>query len=220
VDFRDRADAGRQLAQRLMPLRERSVIVLGLPRGGVPVAAEVARALNAPLDVLVVRKLGLPGHPELAMGAIGEGGVRVLNDEVVSAARVSEAEIDRVEQAELVELARRVRQFRGDRPRVPITGCTAVIVDDGIATGATARVACQVARALGAVRVVLAVPVAAPASPQELGSVADEVVCLETPARFHAVGQFYSDFRPTTDDEVVMLLAADADRRTERETLA
>jgi len=212
VPFVDRVDAGRRLAGRLAYLRDEDVVVLGLPRGGVPVAFEVARALEAPLDVIVVRKLGVPFQPELGMGAIGEEGVRVINDEVVRAALVTPAELEEVEQRERVELERRARRFRGDRPRVPLTGRTAVVVDDGIATGSTARAACQVARAHGAARVVLAVPVAPPDAVSEFRRLVDEVVCLETPARLWAIGQWYRDFSQTSDDEVVALLEQAAAR--------
>ena len=153
MSFLDRTDAGRRLAQRTLHLRGENVVVLGLPRGGVPVAAEVARALRAPLDVIVVRKLGVPVQPELGMGAIGEGGVRIINPEVVAIAHVTDAEIAAVERRERAELERRARRFRGERRRTPLTGRTAIIIDDGIATGSTARAACQVARAQGAVRV-------------------------------------------------------------------
>lgn len=206
MPFRDRVDAGQELGQVLLPLRGEQTIVLGVPRGGVPVAAEVARALGAPLDVILVRKLGVPAQPEVAMGAIGEGGVRVINDAVVRVAGVSDAEVARVEKVERVELERRAMRIRGNQPHKPLTGRTAIIVDDGIATGSTARAACRVARALGAGRVVLAVPVGAPDSIQELRRDADQVVCLETPALFYAVGQWYDDFRATTDEEVVELL--------------
>ncbi len=206
MHFRDRVEAGERLAQALMPWRGESVVVLGLPRGGVPVAAEIAHALGAPLDVLVVRKLGLPAQPELAMGAIGEGGVRVLNQTVVRTTGVSEADLARVEAVERAELARQAGRFRDDRPPVALAGRTALIVDDGIATGATALVACQVARALGATRVVMAAPVAAPSSVRDVRAVADDVVCLETPTEFTAVGQWYDDFRPTTDDDVIRCL--------------
>ena len=206
MHFRDRVEAGERLAQALMPWRGESVVVLGLPRGGVPVAAEIAHALGAPLDVLVVRKLGLPAQPELAMGAIGEGGVRVLNQTVVRTTGVSEADLARVEAVERAELARQAGRFRDDRPPVVLAGRTALIVDDGIATGATALVACQVARALGATRVVMAAPVAAPSSVRDVRTVADDVVCLETPTEFTAVGQWYDDFRPTTDDDVIRCL--------------
>ena len=162
--FRNRSDAGRRLASRLQFLRGEDVVVLGLPRGGVPVAAEVARALGAPLDVILVRKLGVPDQPELGMGAIGESGVRVINPEVVRYAHVSEAQIAAGRTEGTGELQRRAQRFRGDAPHEPLAGRTAVIVDDGIATGSTARAACQVARALGAAAVVLAVPVAPPSA--------------------------------------------------------
>ena len=197
---------GGRLADRLEHLRDEDVVVLGLPRGGVPVAFEVAEALDAPLDVIVVRKLGVPFQAELGMGAIGEGGVRIINQSVVRLARVNPGELAEVERRERAELERRARRFRGDRPRLSLAGRTAVVVDDGIATGSTARAACQVARAQGAARVVLAVPVAPPDSVTELGKDADEVVCLETPEPFFAIGQWYADFTQTPDDEVVDLL--------------
>jgi putative phosphoribosyl transferase len=201
--FADRADAGRRLARRLEHLRGEPVVVLGLPRGGVAVAFEVAAGLQAPLDVIVVRKLGVPFQPELGMGAIGEDGVRVVNDEVVRMAGVSVDEIAAVESRERAELERRAQRFRGERPRVPLEGRTAVVVDDGIATGSTARAACQVARAHGAARVVLAVPVAPPGWEARIGNAADEFVCLATPESFFAIGQFYDNFAQTSDDEVV-----------------
>jgi putative phosphoribosyl transferase len=206
VPFEDRGDAGRQLGRRLAPLAGRDVVVLGLPRGGVPVAAEVARALGAPLDVVLVRKLGLPRRPELAMGAVGEDGVVVLNEDVLQAGRVDEATLADAERRERAELERRARQFRGDRTRLPLEGRTAVVVDDGIATGATARAACAVVRAHGAARVVLAVPVGSPRALGDIAPTVDEVVCLESPQRFAAVGQAYADFRPTEDEEVLGLL--------------
>jgi uncharacterized protein (TIGR00369 family) len=206
--FRDRSDAGHRLARRLEFLRGADVVVLGLPRGGVPVAAEVARALGAPLDVIVVRKLGVPAQPELGLGAIGESGARVINSEVVRYAEVSEAEIAQVELKERAELQRRAQRFRGDVPHESLAGRTAVIVDDGIATGSTARAACQVARALGAAQVVLAVPVAPPSADRVMRGDADEVVCLEMPERFLAIGEWYEDFAQTSDEEVVGLLRA------------
>ena len=215
--FHDRSDAGRQLASRLLPLRGEDVVVLGLPRGGVAVAAEVARALSAPLDVILVRKLGVPVQPELGMGAIGEGDARVINADVVRYAGVSEAEITAVERRERFELERRIKRFRGDTPREPLAGRIAVLVDDGIATGSTARAACQVARAQGAARVVLAVPVAPPSSEAALAGDADELVCLETPHRFLAIGEWYEDFSQTRDEEVVSLLRAARARYAERE---
>ena len=206
VRFRDRKDAGRQLAERLQSVRGRDVVVLGLPRGGVPVAAEVASALGAPLDVLVVRKVGVPGQRELAMGAVGEGGVGVVDERVVRMAHVPPDEFARAGRRERDELEERVQRFRGGRPPLALTGRVAVIVDDGIATGSTARAACSVARAMGAARVVLAAPVCARESGRSLESDADELVCLHSPRHFGAVGQFYDDFRPTSDDEVLELL--------------
>jgi putative phosphoribosyl transferase len=208
VPFRDRRTAGRLLGERLLRYADADPVVLALPRGGVPVAYEIARALDAPLDVIVVRKLGVPFQPELGMGAIGEGGVRVLNPEIVSALRITDADLDYVERRERVELDRRAQSFRGDAPRLPLTGRLVIIVDDGLATGSTARAAILVARAYGADRVVLAVPVAPPDTVAELGLVADEVVCLATPEPFSAIGQWYYDFRQTSDAEVVELLSS------------
>jgi putative phosphoribosyl transferase len=212
VPFVDRADAGRRLAEQLRFPEDDDVVVLGLPRGGVAVAAEVALALDAPLDVVVVRKIGLPFQPELAMGAVGEEGIRIVNDDVVQGARVSNDDFAEVERRERTELERRSQRFRLERPRVSLVGRTAVVVDDGIATGSTAKVACEVARRLGAARVVLAVPVAPARSVHELERVADEVVCIETPPSFHSVGQWYADFSQATDDEVVALLRQAAQR--------
>ncbi|PKW17001.1 phosphoribosyltransferase [Saccharopolyspora spinosa] len=206
MPFQNRRDAGRRLAQQLRHFRGADVVVLGLPRGGVPVAFEVAQALRAPLDVIVVRKLGVPTHPELGMGAIGEGDVRIINDEVLWKTGVSARELDEVERRERVELDRRARLFRVDRRRVDVTGRTAIVVDDGIATGSTAHVACRVAREQGAARVVLAVPVAPPQALERLEEVTDEQVCLETPGWFMAIGQWYRDFTQTPDAEVVELL--------------
>ena len=211
--FRDREEAGRELAEELKRrLDDEDAVVLGLPRGGVPVAFEVARELDAPLDVIVVRKLGVPYQPELAMGAIGEDGVRVLNDQVLAMARVAEDQVAAVERSERAELERRTRRFRGHQPRKSLVGRTAVVVDDGIATGSTARAACQVARAHGASRVIMAVPVAPPSSIGVLAEAADEVVCLATPEPFYGVGQFYRDFSQTSDQEVVALLERAATR--------
>lgn len=204
--FDDRVDAGRQLATSLETLRGQDVVVLGLPRGGVPVAFEVARALRAPLDVLVVRKLGVPFQPELAFGAIGEGGVRVINDAVVREADLSTDDIAAVEAKQRAELARRSEMFRSGHERIALAGRTAVIVDDGVATGATARAACQVARAQGADRVVLAVPIGGRDVFGRFAGYADEVVCLHTPELFFAVGQGYRNFAQISDGEVVRLL--------------
>jgi putative phosphoribosyl transferase len=205
--FRDRVDAGRRLGEHLAPWRSPDVVVLGLPRGGVPVAAEVASALGAPLDVIVVRKLGIPYQPEVAMGAIGEGGVRVLDEVLVARAGVTSAEVDAVERRERATLESRVERFRAGSDRLDLTGRTAIIVDDGIATGATATAAAQVARQLGATRVVVAVPVGGPDSADRIRD-ADEVVCLLQPPGFHAVGSYYRDFGQTSEDEVAALLAA------------
>ncbi len=204
--FRDRSEAGRALAAKLQHLRGAGVVVLALPRGGVPVAYEVARELHAPLDVIVVRKVGAPGQPELAMGAIGEDGVRVVNDEIVRVVGATAADFSRIEQIERAELQRRAERFRGAAPRADLLGRVAVIVDDGIATGSTARAACHVARAHGADRVVLAVPVAAPDSVRALAGDADEIVCVEQPTWLQSVGQWYDDFTQVDDRQVVDLL--------------
>ncbi|WP_309248122.1 phosphoribosyltransferase [Rothia santali] len=246
--FRDRGDAGRQLGRELAGRALRAPVVLGLPRGGVPVAAEVAALLGAPLDVLVVRKLGVPSYPELAMGAVGEGGVTVLNPDVVRSSRVSEAQLEEAARRERAEVRERAARFRRGRagsvqaegsapaegltpaegpapsggpayaresapaegPAPELSGRTAVIVDDGVATGATARAACQIARALGAERVVLATPVAPPDVVRSLAASgeADDVVCLHAPRWFGAVGAFYDVFDQTPDEEVVRILGA------------
>ncbi|MGW1812951.1 phosphoribosyltransferase family protein [Streptomyces sp. NPDC002125] len=205
--FTDRTDAGRRLAAALRHLERRDPVVLGLPRGGVPVAYEVAQALGAPLDVIVVRKLGVPYHPELGFGAIGEGGVRVISDEIVRHAGVREKDLAGVERTEEAELVRRAGAYRKGRPRLPLRGRSVIVVDDGIATGATARAACRVVKAQGAAHVVLAVPVASPDVVARLREDVDEVVCLSTPSLFSAVGEWYRDFSQTSDEEVVGLLA-------------
>ncbi len=204
--FVDRADAGRRLAHRLGYLRGEDVVVLGLPRGGVVVALQVAEAMGAPLDVIVVRKLGVPFQPELAMGAIGEGGARIIDEAVVRATGVRADEIVAVEAAERVELDRRIAVLRGSRPPVPLVHRIAVVVDDGIATGSTARAACRAAHDLGAQRVVLAVPVAPPGWEARIGAAADELVALATPEPFFAIGQFYDDFAQVSDATVVACL--------------
>jgi predicted phosphoribosyltransferase len=208
VLFADRVDAGQRLGEALRHLAEEEPVVLGLPRGGVPVAAAVAAALGAPLDVIVVRKLGVPYHRELAFGAIGEGGVRVINDDVVRRGGLGPEDIATVERTEQAELERQARRFREDRPRLPLDGRTAIVVDDGIATGATASAACRVVRAQGAARVVLAVPVAPADTVAHLRTQVDEVVCLSTPVLFSAVGEWYRDFSQTPDEEVLSLLKA------------
>ncbi|MEU9607101.1 phosphoribosyltransferase family protein [Streptomyces sp. NPDC048057] len=210
--YANRDAAGRLLATRLEHLKGRDVVVLGLPRGGVPVAARVARALDAPLDVCLVRKLGVPFQPELGMGAIGEEGVRVVNDRVVRMSGVRDDELARVESRERALLAERARRYRGERTPEPLKGRTVVVVDDGVATGSTARAACRIARARGAARVVLAVPVAPPGWTELLAAEADELICPDTPADFSAVGQFYVDFAQTEDDEVVAILKRAAHR--------
>ena len=211
VVFADRVAAGRELAGLLEHLRGQDVVVLGLPRGGVPVAFEVAQSLDAPLDVIVVRKLGVPLQPELAMGAIGEGGARVLETTVLRHAGISDEDLATVERGERAHLEARVARLRRGRPPVDLTGRTAVIVDDGIATGSTARVACEVARHLGAARVVVAVPVAPAETARGLPG-ADEVVCVRAPTQFMAVGHHYRDFSPTSDEEVIVLLDVAARR--------
>ena len=204
--FVDRVEAGRQLAGLLERYRGPDTVVVGLPRGGVPVAAEVASALGAPLDVLVVRKLGVPFQPEFAMGALGEGGAVVVDAQIVAQAQVSQAEFDHVVRAEQAELARRLSAYRQVVPALDLHGRTVVVVDDGIATGSTARAACQVARARGAARVVLAAPVGAPDTVRRLRTEADEVVCNLTPTGFGAVGRFYADFSPVADETVIACL--------------
>jgi putative phosphoribosyl transferase len=205
--FSDRSDAGRRLARRLQGLRGEDVVVLGLPRGGVPVAFEVAEALDAPLDVIVVRKLPVPFQPELGMGAIGESGVRILNEGIVHHAHVSARELAGIEAVERAELDRQVARYRRGLPRVPLTGRTAVVVDDGIATGATAWAASRVARLLGAHRVVMAVPVAPPRWTVELRDATDNMISLDTPAPFYCIGEWYEDFTQVTDAEVAECLA-------------
>jgi putative phosphoribosyl transferase len=208
--FADRADAGRRLAAELEQLPRGDVVVVGLPRGGLPVAFEVAQALRAPLDVIVVRKVGVPFQPEWAMGAVGEDGVQVVNDDVVRAARISATQLADAVRRERAEVENRARRFRGGRPRIPLTGRVAVLVDDGMATGATMRAACQVAREHGARRVVVAVPVASRRALSRLHGDADEVVCPHAPRLFHGVGQSDRDFAQVTGAQVVELLGAAA----------
>ena len=206
--FRDRHEAGRELARLLSAYAGRGdVIVLALPRGGVPVASEIARALDAPLDVFLVRKLGVPGHEELAMGAIASGGARVLDPEVVEAYRISDQEIGRVTAIERRELDRRERAYRGGRPPLALRGRTAILVDDGLATGSSMRAALAALGPLEPARTVVAVPVAPRSTVQDLKNLADEIVCVATPEPFLAVGMFYEDFEQTDDEEVRALLA-------------
>ena len=217
--FANRREAGRALARLLAAaLAEdasntaaptpRDIAVLGLPRGGVPVAYEIARALGASLDVFLVRKLGTPGHPELAMGAIASGGIRVLNDEVVRALGIRADQIDAVAGREQAELERREAVYRHGRPLPPLNGKTVILVDDGLATGSTMRAAVLAARQQKPARVVVAVPVGAPETCRELRAIADEVICAETPTPFSAVGQWYQDFTQTSDEEVIALLSS------------
>jgi predicted phosphoribosyltransferase len=206
--FHNRTHAGRVLAGRLKAYAGRTdVLVLALPRGGMPVAYEVARALDAPLDVFLVRKLGLPGQEELAMGAIASGGVRVLNEETVNALGVPDYVIDEVAERERDELERRQRAYRDDLPLPDVRGRTVILVDDGLATGSTMRAAVAALRQLGPARIVVAVPVASADTCAELGREVDDVICVRTPEPFYAVGFWYGDFRETTDDEVRDLLA-------------
>lgn len=204
--FQNRRDAGKELALKLLKFRGQDLVVLGLPRGGVPVAFEVAEALDAPLDVFLVRKLGMPGHPEFAIGAIASGGVRVLNEEAMRWYAISDAEIDAITRAEGTELERRDREYRQNRPVADVKGRTVIVVDDGLATGSTMRAAVAALRTHGPARIVVAAPVGAPSTCEELAAVADEVVCARTPESFSAVGLWYYDFAQTTDDEVRALI--------------
>jgi predicted phosphoribosyltransferase len=213
-EFADRSAAGRALAERLASFAfRRDLVVLALPRGGVPVACEVAKALSAPLDVFVVRKLGVPGREELAMGAIASGDVVVVNDDVVNWYRLSPEDIEKVARIERAELERRERLYRDGRSLVPVADQAVVLVDDGLATGSTMKAAVRAVRGLNPSRIVVAVPVGAPSTCRELRALADDVVCVAMPESFSAVGQFYSDFSQTTDDEVRRLLAACGTRR-------
>jgi len=207
--FRDRIEAGqllgRELAARLGAIGD--AIVLALPRGGVPVGYEVAKALGAPLDVFIVRKLGVPGHEELAMGAIASGGVRVLNHDVLDHARVTQQQLDAVAAREERELARREAEYRGNRAPLDVRGLTVIIADDGLATGSTMRAAVQALRAMEPKRIIVAVPVGAAQTCEDFREIADEIVCLRTPEPFEAVGLWYDDFTQTTDAEVHALLS-------------
>jgi predicted phosphoribosyltransferase len=211
--FRDRVEAGRKLAQRLSQYAGRDdVIVLGLPRGGVPVAAEVAKALDAPLDVFLVRKVGVPGYEELAMGAVASGGVLVLDERLIGRLGIGREQLERAIRAELRELERREQAYRGGRPPLDLEDKTVILVDDGLATGASMRAAAEAVHRLNPTRVVVAVPVAAEETCNRFRKLVDEVVCELTPRPFNAVGLWYEDFSPTSDDEVRELLAQAAER--------
>lgn len=206
--FLDRRDAGKKLAEKLMRFAgQAGLLVVALPRGGVIVADEIARALAAPLDVLVVRKLGAPGQEELAMGAIGPGGIRVLNRQVIRPLGITDRQIEEVARVEQAELARRERAYRGDRPPLALSGRIVLLVDDGLATGATMRAAIAVAKAGGAARIVVAVPGAPPDTSAAIAREVDEMIALETPPLFHAVGQLYREFDQVSDAEVCRVMA-------------
>jgi putative phosphoribosyl transferase len=209
--FADRREAGQALALKLQRYRgQPGVVVLALPRGGVPVAYEIAEALDAPLEIFVVRKIGMPGHPEFAIGAIASGGVRVLSDDIVKAYGIPDSVIDALARQETAELERREREYRRNSSRLDLRDRVAVLVDDGLATGSTMRAAVEAVRALGPSRVVVAVPVGAPETCAAFESIADEIICARTPEPFSAVGLWYRDFAQTTDDEVRALLDAHA----------
>lgn len=208
MSFLNRAEAGKKLASALSAWKDKKPVVLALPRGGVPVAAEVATALDAPLDLVLVRKIGVPFQPELAMGAISDGAapITVRNEDVIRSCGVSESDFNEIRDGELVEIERRRRTYLGDRPRVDIAGRTAIVVDDGIATGATTRAALQATRMRQPTKLVLAVPVAPTDTIEGLGKLADDVVCLEAHAFFGGISLYYSDFRQLSDDDVIRIL--------------
>ncbi|MFE9424025.1 phosphoribosyltransferase [Kitasatospora sp. NPDC006697] len=206
--FRDRAEAGRLLGKRVAGWAADSPIVVGLPRGGVPVAFEVARALGAPLDILVVRKIGAPGQPELALGAVGEGGIRLYNHDIITALGIGAGQLEQLADRTAAEVAERTGLLRGDRAALDPAGRAVVVVDDGVATGATVRAALAVLRRRAVAQLLLAVPVTAPEALRVLGPLADDLVCLAAPPAFMAVGQYYRDFDQTSDQEVRRLLAA------------
>jgi predicted phosphoribosyltransferase len=217
--FRDRREAGRLLGEKLSAYANRpDVIVLALPRGGVPIGFEVARALNAPLDVFPVRKLGVPGHDELAMGAIAPGGIRVLNDELVRALNVSKPQVDAVVAREQQELTRREQLYRDNRSPLDVRGKTVILVDDGLATGATMVAAIKALRQHQAGRIVVAVPIASPEICDQMRAYVDDIVCAVTPEPFHAVGLWYEDFSQTSDEEVRDLLRQTSEQVTAHQT--
>ena len=205
--FKDRTDAGKQLAEKLVPYRDKAdLIVLGLPRGGVTVAYEIAGALNCPLDILIVRKIGFPGNPELAAGAISETGTVVLNEDIVAAYGVSRAYLDRETARQKEEIARRITLYRGGKGVPPLAGKTVILVDDGVATGATAKAAISTLKQEKIAKLVAALPVASQEAEREIAPTVDEWVCLQTPAGFMAVGNYYYDFTQVEDDDVVAML--------------
>lgn len=218
LPFADRREAGRVLAELMRAYQGRpGLLVLALPRGGVPVAYELAAALSAPLDLIIVRKLGAPQQEELAMGAIASGGAMVVNRDVVTALRITESDIESVAARERQELERREREYRGDRPRPHIQGREVIVVDDGLATGSTMLAAVSALRGLGPARIIIAVPVAPPETCEALRGEVDAVICAATPPKFRGVGAWYKDFKQTSDDEVQQLLDA-AWRRDDRST--
>lgn len=218
VIYRDRSEAGKQLAARLTRYADREdVLVLALPRGGVPVAFEVAKQLHVPLDIFLVRKLGVPGHEELAMGAISAGGVRVLNQDAIDYLRIPASVIDAVAASELQELERRERAYRGDRPEPDGRGKTVILVDDGLATGSSMRAAAAALRQQEPARIVVAVPVSAPQTCDEYRMGVDEIICAKTPEPFYGVGLWYEDFSQTTDEEVRELLERARNKLDQRE---
>jgi len=214
--FRDRKDAGRRLAERLEQYREESPIILALPRGGVPVAYEISRALRAPLDIFIARKLGAPGREEFGIGAVAQGGVRVLNEHAVEALEIPKEYIERAAKEKTEEIERRLRSLRGDRPEPEIEGRTAILVDDGLATGVTARAAVEALRRQNPRRLVLAVPVCAAQTVEPLRPGVDELVCLEVPSNLMAISLWYEDFYQVPDEEVIELLERARREREER----
>lgn len=215
--FRDRRDAGRKLAQKLIDYARRDdVIVLALPRGGVPVAYEVAKALNLPMDIFIVRKLGLPGHEEVAIGAIASGGIRVLNNDIVRYFKIPEPLIDAVARRELEELERRASAYRGNRPSPDLQGRTVILIDDGLATGASMRAAVAGLRTQSPAQIVVAVPTAAAETCEALEPEVDKLICATTPEPFHGVSRWYEDFSQTTDEEVKTLLAEALDQESDK----
>ena len=214
--FRDREDAGRRLAERLLGYRDEDPVVLALPRGGVPVGYEISRSLGAPLDIFVARKLGAPGQPEFGIGAVAQGGVRVLNEHAVEVLEIPEEYIERTAKEETAEIERRLKLLRGDRPGPKVGGRTAILVDDGLATGVTARAAVEALRRRSPERLVLAVPVCAAQTAETLRSEVDELICLEAPADLMAIGLWYEDFYQVPDEEVVELLERARRERYER----